>query len=198
MNARLPADARSAACARSRRGLAAALLMLLSMLPATAQAAADSDAQLALKVKAALLYNLVKFVSWPPSKLPGPDAPLRLCVLELVPEPLAATVDDTVRGKSVDGHPLVSYRSSRAADLRDCHLIYAAGGDEPRLRAALAALAGSGALLVHEHGETLSEGAVRLLVVDRKLRFEINVDAAERENLQLSSKLLSLSLVVHR
>ena len=40
---------------------------------------------------------------------------------------------------------------------------------------------------------TKQGGIIQLRLVDRKIRFEINVDAAERAGLNISSKLLSLA-----
>lgn len=187
---------------RTERGIVrrCCCALLLAVLPFAAPAALalDAEEELALKVKAALLFNIVKFVDWPPQKLARADTPIRLCVLEFAPDPLTAVLEDTVRGKSVDGHPLVIYRSSRAAELRDCHLVYTNETDGLRLRGALSMLEGTSALVVHEHEEALRDGAIRLLVVDRRLRFEVNTAATARENLQLSSKLLSLAQVVQR
>lgn len=177
--------------------LSLVLLVLIALAPAAAQSR-DSDEQLTLKVKAALLYNVIKFVSWPAARLPSADSPIRICTLEQSADPFTDILDETVRGKFIDGHPLISYHSNRAADLRDCHLVYAADTDESHLRAALAILAGTPTLVAYEYQETLSDGVVRLLIVDNRLRFEINMAAAERRQLQLSSKLLNLSIVVRR
>ena len=193
VNARLPACRR--ASRRHLRGVA--LAAWLALTPVLA-AAVDTEEQLALRVKAALMFNVIKFVAWPDAKLQKADTPIRVCVLEAEAEPFATILGDTVRGKTIDGHPLISDRSTRASELRDCHLVYVAGDDPARVHAALTELQGSSALVVYEHDETLREGTVRLLLVERKLRFEINAAAAERENLQISSKLLSLSIVVRR
>lgn len=56
---------------------------------------------------------------------------------------------------------------------------------------------GSSTLTVGDSPEFAHEGGViRLYLVDDRVRFEINVDAAERAHLTISSKLLVLAHVV--
>ncbi len=179
---------------RCRPRLTAALLAwLLAVCPALA--AADEGA-LALKVKAAVLFNFAKFVTWPSSKFRSSDDPLLLCVL--LPDALGNTLDESVRGKTVNGRPLKVRRAAQAAELRDCHLVYSSDERVDALTEALSTLSGHSVLVVHEYAQPLRDGSIRLLINDRRLRFEINVAAVEREQLQLSSKLLVLSDVVRR
>ncbi len=172
-----------------------ALLAVALLAPSGAVAADDMQSDLlALKVKAAVLFNLAKFVIWPADKLAADGAPLRLCVLQ--PDPFGATLIDATRGKIVNGHPLQVAVISQADELRSCHLAYTAELTESRLQATLSAVVGSSVLVVHEHERTLRDGSIRMYIRANKVRFEINAAQAERERLQLSSKLLGLSDVV--
>lgn len=174
-----------------------ALLVLLASMSVNAPAQAQSDEELlALKVRAAFLFNFIKFVNWPPSKFVKPSDPLQVCVLQ--PDPFGDILQNTLADKSVDGHALTLRRSARAADLRSCHLVYLGETDPVKLNNELAQLAGNSILLVYENSETLAGGGVRFTVNDRKLRFEVNLAETDRESLQLSSKLLSLADVVRQ
>ncbi|PYV15768.1 MAG: hypothetical protein DMG21_14080 [Acidobacteria bacterium] len=58
-------------------------------------------------------------------------------------------------------------------------------------------LNGSSALTVGESaGFAGLGGVINLTVEENKLRFEVNLDAAERAGLKISSKLLSLARIV--
>jgi hypothetical protein len=170
---------------------AAALLLALA---GAAQAANPDD--LELKVKAAFLFNFAKFTTWPPSKLKS-DSNLLLCVQGA--SAIGAVLEDTVRGRSIAGHPIDVLQSPRSEDLRRCHIVYIGATGDSRIAQELEALANNGVLTVHEADEAQPGGVIRFFLSDAgRVRFEVNVTAASREQLALSSKLLEVSKVVNR
>lgn len=174
------------------RALVVALLGLVLGTAPCAAAAQSSD--LELKIKAAFLYNFAKFVDWGP-KLVDPDEPIQICVME--PDPFGTILDETVRDKRIATHPLLVRRIA-SGDLRSCHILYAGTRDAQALGALFAVTSGAGVMTIHEAGSALPAGVARLYLDQNRVRFEINTAAAERENLQISSKLLSVASVVHR
>jgi len=176
-----------------RQRCAALALPLLLAVAGGARAADDLE----LKVKAAFLFNFAKFATWPPAKLSAADAPLYLCVDGA--GPIGRVLEDTVRGRTIDGHAIEVLQSARAEELRRCHVVYLATTEPARIAADLAALSSNGVLTVHEAPEAQPGGVVRFFLSDGgRVRFEINVTAASREQLALSSKLLEVSQVVNR
>ena len=172
-------------------GCAAALLLALA---GPVRAANQDD--LELKVKAAFLFNFAKFTTWPPPKLKAGETVL-LCVQGS--SAISAVLEDTVRGRSIAGHAIDVVQSSRSEDLRRCHIVYISATDDSRINHELEALASNGVLTVHEGGEALPGGVIRFFLSDAgRVRFEVNVTAASREQLALSSKLLEVSRVVNR
>lgn len=170
-------------------------LIVASCFAAPLHAQTDDDA-LASKVKAAFLFNFVKFVTWPASKLSSPTDPIQICVLQ--PNPLGDALADTLNGKSINGRALTLRIANRASELRSCHLVYLGETDPAKLNTELAQLAGYSILLVHESPQALPGGGIRFSVNDRKLRFEVNLAEIDRESLQLSSKLLGVADVVRQ
>ena len=171
--------------------LAAALLLALA---GPAPAASQDD--LELKVKAAFLFNFAKFTTWPPPKLKAGDN-LLLCVQGS--SAIASVLEDTVRGRSIAGHPIDVVQSPRSEDLRRCHIVYISTTDGGRIAQELDTLANNGVLTVHEADEAQSGGVIRFFLSEAgRVRFEVNVTAASREQLALSSKLLEVSRVVNR
>lgn len=167
------------------------LLLALLALPAPAQ-----DAELELKVKAAFLFNFAKFVDWPQEKFAGPAAAIELCVLE--PDAFGEVLEETVRGKQIGARPLQVRRTTPERDLTGCHLLFAGDQDPMRLAGLFGQVSGTGVMTVHESPQAVPGGVARLFLDQRRMRFEINTTAAEREHLQISSKLLSVAEVVKR
>lgn len=174
--------------------LATAVALLLALAGTARAAPAPED--LELKVKAAFLFNFAKFTTWPPSKLSGSDT-LLLCVQGA--SAIGAVLQDMVRGRSLGGHAIDVLRSPRSEDLRRCHIVYLSSTDDSRIARDLDALANHGVLTVHEAAAAQPGGVIRFFLSDAgRVRFEINVTAAAREQLALSSKLLEVSQVINR
>jgi hypothetical protein len=146
-------------------------------------------------VKAAFLYNFATFVEWPPATFADPQAPFAVGVFGK--DPFGPSLEDTFRGKTVGGRRIVVRRSSDAGDLLSCQLVFVPCGEGERGAAALTAFKGIRVLTVGERdGFARDGGCVNFYIDDRRVRFEINPEAAKRANLKISSKLLRLARVV--
>ncbi|MEY2632856.1 MAG: hypothetical protein RIR00_1510 [Pseudomonadota bacterium] len=166
--------------------LLAALLLPLGSLPARAQ---GSEAA----VKAAFVYNFAKFVEWPPEVLYASGQTLNLCLVG--PRDGFLNALTTLDGKVAQGKEIrVRAATLRADTLRGCQMLALAEGELRQLEDILR-LAGNTPLLTISENERFAElgGIIALVVSDNRVQFEINVDAAQRVNLRLSSQLLKLA-----
>jgi hypothetical protein len=164
--------------------LAAALLGLA----AARQAAAAPD--LEYEVKAAFLYNFAKFVEWPPEAFPLSSTPVALCVYG--DDPFGGSLDTVVRGETLNGRRLVVRRLRDLPQARECHVLFL--GEKVRGAEVVAALRGVSVLTVAESRDFLDQGGmIRFVVEENRVRFDINLDAAEKNRLKISSKLLRLA-----
>ena len=172
---------------------AAIALPLLAALAGGVHAADDLE----LKVKAAFLLNFAKFTTWPADTAGAADAPIYLCVHG--GGPLGRVLQDTVRDRTIGSHAIDVLQSDNVEELRRCHVVYVGVSGDARIAASLGALANHGVLTVHEAASAQPAGVVRFFLSDGgRVRFEVNVTAASREQLSLSSKLLEVSQVVSR
>lgn len=96
-------------------------------------------------------------------------------------------------------HPVV-VRALRAGDtLAGVHVLFIGGGESDRAERLLRAAARQGALSVTEFDGGLREGSViNFRLVDARVRFEVSLAAAEKANLKLSSRLLSVAYLVRK
>jgi hypothetical protein len=178
---------------RPRRAALAAVALWLAVWPGLLPATESVD--LELKVKAAFLYNFARLVTWPPGKMASGSRPLEVCILDQ--DPVGPALEESLAGKSIEGHPLVVRRLADASGWSTCHIAYVGASFPELTRDVLRNLAAQAVLTVHENPAALPDGVIRLYLADRKLRFEINQSAAERGRLRLSSRLMSLAAVVH-
>lgn len=161
--------------------------------PAPGHAAPVSDA----KVKAAFVYQFIKFVEWPPPAFASAAAPIQLCLLG-GPDPFLAALAD-IEGRSAQGRNIHVRRLPAGSDAQACHLLVVGESEGLQPLAPLLADRSTGRLTVSEiPGFAAAGGMIGLLVESNRVRFEINLPAAQRAELRLSSQLLKLARQVLR
>lgn len=144
------------------------------------------------RIKTAFLVNFAAFVTWPSGTFADASSPIELCIL--ANDAFGTVLADVAKKKSVNDRPLRISRVFNVEDMRRCHIAYLE--DAEAASANLAALAGYHVLTVYEQESAQDNGVIRFFLDEGRVRFEINVAAARRESLKLSSKLVSLARVV--
>jgi uncharacterized protein DUF4154 len=144
------------------------------------------------QVKAAFLYNFVKFVDWPASAFPPTGDPVVIGVIG--EDPFGAILDKVLQGKTCcHDRKLVVRRFQRIEDVTECHVLFISSSEKARLADILQILDGASVLTVGEMDRFAERGGmIGFRRADNKLRFEINTDAASRAGLTISSQLLKL------
>lgn len=153
--------------------------------------AAGADS-LEYPVKAAFLYKFGSYVEWPASAFSDATTPLTLCVIGH--DPFGAILDKTVQGRVVGAHPVVIRRMPTVSRAANCHIAFLGGSGEQSVAEAARALADAPVLTVTEGVQ--APGAIRLVVRDNRVRFEIDQRAAQQAGVTISSKLLNLAVAV--
>lgn len=146
------------------------------------------------QVKAAFLYQFSKFVEWPPQAFR--TSQYTICIGMVNGGPMAGALQ-SIEGKETKGRRVVVKRFNTPEELEFCHILYISSAMAGRLTEILDQLKGTSTLTVSDiSGFAQRGGMINLITVDDKIQFEINVGAAERANLQISSHLLRLARIV--
>jgi YfiR/HmsC-like len=144
-------------------------------------------------LKAAFLHNFVRFTTWPSSSTA--TGPLALCVLGN--ESVAAGLEAVERAAAPGTAAGVVRRVRPGDDPRACALLYAGALSGPDAAALIARVADAPVLTVGDStGFTDSGGIIGFFLENNRMRFAVNVAAARRAHLQISSRLLSLAQIV--
>lgn len=174
-------------------GVMAGLLVLGGLTPRSSFA--GQSPQSIAHVEAAFVYQFTRYVEWPKESFERTGDTFSIAVigdLELS-EALTELVADKAQG---DRTYQVTY-VERAASAPFAHIVFI-GGDSDPVVALNAGLDFDGqALTVGEHELFTREGGIMRLYEDNsRLRIEVNIDAARRSQLKISSKLLDLARIV--
>jgi hypothetical protein len=144
------------------------------------------------EVKAAYLCNFAEFVEWPGSD--GKESAVTIGILG--DDPFGTALEEIAKNRAVQTKTLAVKRLSRIDDALSCQIVYVSTSEGRNLAQILRSLATASVLTVSdierfaEHG-----GIIGFTIEERRVRFEINLQAAERAGLRISSRLLKLARI---
>ena len=160
-------------------------LLVAAMLPCAALAAPSE-----YELKAAFLVNVQRFVDWPE----GDPAIADIVVVE--PDPFGRILDRDANGASLP-HALKVERNAAGQPAPAARVLFAGKSSGVAGLDAMASAPRS-TLTIGETEEFIARGGiVWLAIVDKRLHIEINVDAAARSGLHISSRLLQIATRRH-
>ena len=149
------------------------------------------------QVKAAFLFNFAKFVEWPAKSFPKPSDPIVICIAG--ENPFEDHLKQVIQGKVWEGRTFAILQIVDLPPKPRCQILFVNSSGRQRFRSIVGSLKGSGILTVGDSPGFVDDGGIINLKLDGgKVRFEINVNAAEQAQLSLSSKLLSLAQIVKK
>ena len=149
------------------------------------------------QLKAAFLYNFTKFVEWSPSSFGAPDSPVVIGVLGS--DPFGDELQNVVRGRKVNGREISVKRLQTTAGAKGVHLLFITAGEDALLADIQAGLRGASVLTVGESEAFGRSGGVIIFVIEGdKVRFDINIAAAEQAAVKISAQLQKLARSVRK
>jgi hypothetical protein len=173
--------------------LVSCLAGLHLLIPKTTAGQEDSASE--YQLKAAILYNLARFVEWPPSAYADPQAPIQLCILGR--DPFGSTLASIALKQTVNGRPVLIRHSQNDKEIRACHLLYISSSERKTAIQIFATLKGSSVLTVGEMTQFAAHGGmIQFSLEEQQVRFDINLDAASQAGLKISSRLLVLARII--
>jgi hypothetical protein len=143
------------------------------------------------QVKAAYIFNLLPFTTWPPTAFRTANAPLNVCIAS--PNPFGDALRETFQNEHVGSHPVAIVQVTSPAAVIDCHVLFV--GSEADPAGTLEQVAQNAPVLtIGESMRFEQRGGIITFVIEQgRVRFDLNQTAAARVNLQFSSKVLQVA-----
>jgi hypothetical protein len=158
------------------------------------------------EVKAAFVFNFLKFIDWPQEKTAGNNSQI---VIGIIGEDPFGPAADIFKDKSIEEHKLVVKRfegieqikkmpekdkNERLDALKHCHLLFICQSEQKHVRDIIEIVRNSSVLTVADaDGFIEAGGIINFFTEDNKIRFDINQGAAEKTGLKIRSQLLRLA-----
>ena len=169
-------------------GVVVLLVLLLHGRPVQGQGSASSEHE----VKAAFLFHFSQFVDWPEGTFKEANSPIVYCTIG--EDPFHGALDASLSGKAVGERALRVQHFKQVEEIRGCQILFIGESEQKRMASLATKLQGNPVLTVGESEHFIQEGGmIGFLLEENKIRFEINLDAAEHAKLKLSSRLLGLA-----
>jgi hypothetical protein len=173
---------------------AAVVVGILHLAQGPGTVAPSPDRRLTNQLEATFVSKLPQFVEWPAPVLEGRST-IDVCVGP--PDPFGSDLNELVAGEAVNGKPIVARQVRKEQEIDECQVLFlprrSGRGQRPLLRRAST----RPILTVSDDPSFLDYGGIILLrVVEGRIRFDVDVAAAQRVGLRISSQLLQLAATV--
>jgi len=162
--------------------------VLLTLLPGVAFAQENKE----YMIKAAFIYNFVKFIEWPGDKAIAKQSSIDICVVGGGPMGSTAPIFKQASTSKLALN-LMEEESAKSASTH-CHVVFLSADADS---GALAELKGKPILTVSDkEGFAESGGMVGFVLADSKIRFEVNMQAVQASQMRVDAQLLEIALKV--
>ena len=175
------------------RALALPLPLLLVTAGTAPRAQADAGGAQALerRVKAAFLFKFLGYAEFPAHAFADPSGPLTIAVVGS--DDMAAELARIVSGRMVAGRPIAVRQVASHEPPPPVHLLFVAGNDAERAGRVLRAAPGAYLTVTECDGGLRYGSVINFRIIDERVRFDVSLDAAEKKNVKLSSRLLTVA-----
>ena len=146
------------------------------------------------QVKAAMLFNMIKFVDWPTDALAGDNGTITVCVLG---RGGFVTALDALQGERLRGRSISIRHISQPQEASGCQVL-AVGDVDRRTVAAIVERTRQQALLTISDMPNFAQagGVVGFMEQEGKMRFVVNTSAAQQHRIRINSQLLRIARIV--
>lgn len=147
-------------------------------------------------IKAAFLYNLYRFVTWPDRTPPSPENPVQYCVLGSgeIDKLLEGTVKSRERTKK---RAIAFKRINQLSEIEGCDLLFISDNSGIPLTKVFGEVKNKAIVTVGAASNFAKEGGmINLLQKNKRIHVIINMDVVDSSNLKISSKVKRLSKII--
>jgi hypothetical protein len=164
------------------------LTLAMIFLCFTARAEVSKEYQ----VKAAFLYNFVKFTNWKPERFATPESPIVIGILGR--NPFGDELEKIVKDRNVNNRPIEVKLVNSLEEATSCHVLFVSAASFSETSEILQKLGDACVLTVGESEAFAQAGGMITFVPEKdKIRFEIDAPAAEHQGVKISAQLQKLA-----
>jgi hypothetical protein len=145
-------------------------------------------------VHANIIYHFTKYIDWPEQKKTG-----NFVIGVVGDSPLYDELKSSIANKKVRDQAIVIKRISASSAVFNCHILFISDDESSSFKKIASATKGSSVLLVSESEGLARKGScINFIIVNERLKLEINKENIEERHLNIASELLKLGILVNK
>ncbi len=138
------------------------------------------------------IYNFAKYIQWPPEKQNGD-----FVIGVLGDSPIVEKLQGMASAKKVGAQSIKIAVYNDVSQINNCHMLFIPENQSKNFDAAKTKVSSNSTLIITEEKDLGKKGSnINFIVVDGKLRFELNRNETEKSNLKVSSDLTKLAILI--
>lgn len=149
------------------------------------------------KIKAAYLYQFIRYVRWPRNAFANADSPI--LVGSIGGDPVNPYLSAIANSRSAGKRGLAYRPISNIAEAKACHILFVSDrADRKTVESIIRNLGNEPVLLVGETPSFLNSGGIiSFTVVNNNVRLQLSMKSAANHQLKISSQLAKLAQIVN-
>lgn len=151
----------------------------------------STHAQSQEKVYSALMLNFAKGIQWPA----GDAGNFVIGILEY--PPLAAELNTVASSVRINARKIQVKEFSHADEIAKCHILFIPAYKAKQLTAVLSKIGADPTLIITNKMDLAKKGSgVNFVLVDGKLKYEINPKSIEKRGMKISSGVKNMGIII--
>jgi len=135
------------------------------------------------------IYNFCRLIEWPQAEKQGD-----FVIGVLGNSEIYGSLEKYMTGKKVGVQPITIQKFSDPEDISKCHILFISYGKSAKISDIQSKISNQPCLLIGEKQDLIDEGAaINFVIVENKLKFQLNADNAEKQNLKVSQNLVNMA-----
>ncbi|MEO6330236.1 MAG: YfiR family protein [Ginsengibacter sp.] len=167
-------------------------LLLLSLFLSLSISSIKAQQGLSYALHANIIYRFTKYIEWPDNSMAG------VFIIGVVGDtPLYDELKDFIANKTVRERKIIVRKMSSSADFYSCNILFISEEKSKSLKKIAEITKGTSILIVSESGGLALKGScINFILVNDRLKLEINKNNIMERNLNIANELLSLGVMV--
>ncbi|MBN2103651.1 YfiR family protein [bacterium] len=147
------------------------------------------------QVRAAYLYNFLKFVKWPGHAFENDHQPITIGIFHF--SPVEQDLRNIIRNRTIDSRSITIKILEQPEDAQDCHVVYFGDIERRHQIATIGIVQKNPILTISDAGYFCRIGGmIYFYIEDNRLRLVINRKAVDNAQLEISARLLRVAQIV--
>jgi hypothetical protein len=144
-------------------------------------------------LKAAFLYRFTDYINW------GNETDLQNFTIAVLGESgITEPLNEIARDKKIKDKSMYVKECQDLNNIGSCQILFVSRNYSPGIQDVISKIGDKPILIVAEQKDACEKGAyINFVIVENKLKFEINLKAATRAGFQISSQLLQHAILVN-